>query len=98
MLVYTTKSPDQHAEAEEPPGQKLRKVVEFFQNENSFTSSRLMANPLIRTEDQLLFASCLARLMLEDLTSHDKLKQGDNSLKVYDILAQYMALNDAGLS
>ena len=57
-----------------------------------------MANPLIRTEDQLLFASCLARLMLEDLTSHDKLKQGDNSLNVYDILAQYMVLNDAGLS
>ena len=47
-----------------------------------------MANPLIRTEGHLFFAWCIARVTLEDLKSHKRVKFGDKGLKHWNILKQ----------
>ena len=58
----------------------------------------LMANPFVRTAGQLMFAWSLVGIELEILTSHDKLKLGNESLEVYQMLVQHVAKNDSGLS
>ena len=51
----------------------------------------MMGNPFIRTEGQLLFACCLVGILLEDLTSTDKLKSGDKGVHFYLLMTQYVA-------
>ena len=58
----------------------------------------LMANPFVRTAGQLTFAWSLVVIELEVLTSHDKLKLGNKSLEVYQMLAQHIARDNSGLS
>ena len=58
----------------------------------------LMANPFIRTTEQLLFTWYLAGLALEHLILCDKLKVGDKDLHVYRMLMQCVARDDSGLS
>ena len=55
----------------------------------------LMANPIVRTAGQLMFAWSLVARDLEILTSHDKLKLGNKSLEVYQMLVQR---DNSGLS
>ena len=58
----------------------------------------LMANPFVRTAGQLTFAWSLVRKELEVLTSHDKMKLGNKSLEVYQMLVQHIARDNSGLS
>ena len=58
----------------------------------------LMANPFVRTAGQLMFAWSLVGIELEVLTSHDKLKLGNKSLEVYQMLVQHVARDNSGLS
>ena len=58
----------------------------------------LMANPLVRTVGQLMFAWSLVGIELEILTLRDKLKLGNKSLKVYQMLVQHVAGDNSGLS
>ena len=58
----------------------------------------LMANPFVRTSKQLMFTWSFARVALEALTSHDKLKLGGKSLQVYQMLVQHIARDNSGLS
>ena len=58
----------------------------------------LMANPFVRTAGQLTFAWSLVGIELEVLTTHDKLKLGNKSLEVYQMLAQHIARDNSGLS
>ena len=58
----------------------------------------LMANPFVRTAGQLLFAWSLVEIELEVLTSRDKLKLGNKSLEVYQMLVQHAARDNSGLS
>ena len=58
----------------------------------------LMANPFVRTAGQLMFAWSLVGMELEILTSRDKLKLGNKSLEVYQMLALHVARNNSGLS
>ena len=62
------------------------------------TAQPLMANPFIRTAEQLLFTWYLAGLALKYLILRDKLKFGDKGLHVYRKLMQCMARDDSGLS
>ena len=58
----------------------------------------LKANPFARTAAQLTFAWSLVGIELEVLTSHDKLKLGNNGLDVYQMLVQHIARDNSGLS
>ena len=58
----------------------------------------MMANPFVRTAGQLTFAWSLVGIELEVLTSHDKLKLGNKSLEVYQMLVQHIARDNSGLS
>ena len=57
-----------------------------------------MADPFVRTAGQLMFAWSLVGIELEVLTSHDKLKLGNKSLEVYQMLLQHVARDNSGLS
>ena len=56
------------------------------------------ALPLIRTAGQLTFAWSLVGKELEVMTSHDKLKLGNKSLEVYQMLVQHIARDNSGMS
>ena len=73
---------------------------EYFEEAMRTTSSALplMANPLVRTAGQLMFAWSLVEIELEVLTSHDELKLGSKSLEVYQMLVQHIARDNSGLS
>ena len=58
----------------------------------------LMANPFVRTAGQLIFVWSLVGIELEVLTSRDKLKLGNKSLEVYQMLVQHVARDNSGLS
>ena len=58
----------------------------------------LMSNLIVRTAGQLTFAWSLVGIELEVLTSHDKLKLGNKSQQVYQMLAQHIARDNSGLS
>ena len=58
----------------------------------------LMANPFVRTAGQLIFAWSLVGIELEVLTSHDKLKLGNESLEIYQMLVQHVARDNSGLN
>ena len=58
----------------------------------------VMANPFVRTAGQLIFAWSLVGTELEVLTSRDKLKLGNKSLEVYQMLVQHNARDNSGLS
>ena len=58
----------------------------------------LMANPFVRTAGQLTFGWSLVGIELEVLTSHDKLKLGNKSLEIYQMLVQHIARDNSGLS
>ena len=70
---------------------------EYFKEATRTPSSTLplMANPIVRTAGQLMFAWSLVGIDLEILTSHDKLKLGNKSLEVYQMLVQR---DNSGLS
>ena len=55
----------------------------------------LMANPFVRTAGQLTFAWSLVGIELEVLTSHDKLKLGNKSLEVYQMLMQHIVRDNS---
>ena len=73
---------------------------EYFKEAMRTPSSALplMANPFVRTAGQLMFAWSLVGTELELLTSHDKLKLGNRSLEVYQMLVQHVARDNSGLS
>ena len=58
----------------------------------------LMTKPFVRTAGQLPFAWSLVGIELEVLTSHEKLKLGNKSLEVYQMLVQHIARDNSGLS
>ena len=58
----------------------------------------LMANLFVRTAGQLMFAWSLVGIELEVLTSRDKLKLGNKSLEVYQMLVQHVARDNSVLS
>ena len=58
----------------------------------------LMTNPFVRTAGQLMFAWSLVGIELEILTSRDKLKLGNKSLEVYQMLVQHVARDNSGVS
>ena len=58
----------------------------------------LMANPFVRTAGQLMFAWSLVGIELEVLTSRDKLKLGNKSLEVYQMVIEHIARDNSGLS
>ena len=58
----------------------------------------LMANPFTRTAGQLLFLWCFTGVALKDLILGDTVKLGDKGLYVYQMLTQYFARDDSGLS
>ena len=62
------------------------------------SASPLMANPFVRTAEQLIFAWSLVGMQLETLTSHDKLKLGGKNLRIYQTLMQHIARDNSGLS
>ena len=57
-----------------------------------------MANPFVKTAGQLMFAWSLVGIELEVLTLRDKLKLGNKSLEVYQMLVQHVARDNSGLS
>ena len=73
---------------------------EYFQVAMRAPSSalQLMAKPFVRTTGQLIFAWILVGIELEVLTSHDKLKLGNKSLEVYQMLVQNITGDNSGLS
>ena len=68
-------------------------AAEVLRNEMrpSSSSQLLLANLFSRTESHLLFAWCLSEVASEDLNSCDKMKNGDNSLHVYQMMMHYVA-------
>ena len=58
----------------------------------------LMTNPFTRTEGQILFPCCQAGVVLEGLSSCDKLKLTDREPHVYRMMMQDVAGDDSGLS
>ena len=72
----------------------------YFEEARRTSSSALplMANPFVRTAAQLMFAWSLVGIELEVLNSCDKLKLGNKSLEVYQMLVQQNARDNAGLS
>ena len=50
----------------------------------------LMTNIFTPTARQLLFTWCYAEVTLKDLNSCEKMKYGDQSLHVYQIMMQYV--------
>ena len=64
----------------------------------SSSASPLMANPVVRTAGQLMFAWSLVGIELETLTSHDKLNLGGKSLEIYQKLMQHVVRDNSGLS
>ena len=75
-------------------------LLEYFEDAMREPSSApsLMANPFVRTAGQLLFSWSLAGVALEALTLYDKIKQGDERLRVYQMLVQHIARDNPGLS
>ena len=73
---------------------------EYFEEAVRTPSSALplMANPFIRTAGQLMFAWSLVGIELEVLTSHKKLKLGNQSFEVCQMLVQHIARDNSGLS
>ena len=73
---------------------------DYFEEAMRTTSSalQLMANSFVRTTGQLMFAWSLVGIELEVLTSRDKLKLGNKSLEVYQMLVQHVARDNSGLS
>ena len=57
----------------------------------------LKAYPFVRTAGQLTFAWSIAGIEIEVLTSHDKLKLGNKSLEVYQMLVQHIARDNSDL-
>ena len=74
-------------------------LLEYFEDAMRAPSSALplMANPFVRIAGQLMFTLSFARVALEALTSHDKLKLGGKSLQVYQMLVQHIARHNSGL-
>ena len=75
-------------------------LLEYFEDAMRAPSSALplMANPFVRTAGQLMFKWSFAEVVLEALTSRDKLKLGDKGLRVYQMLVHYIARDNSGLS
>ena len=75
-------------------------LLEYFEEAMRTPSSALpsMANPFVRTAGQLMFAWSLGGIGLEVLTSHDKLKLGNKSLEVDQMLMLHNARDTSGLS
>ena len=73
---------------------------DYFEEAMKTTSSAvpLMANPFVRTAEQLMFAWSLVGIEWEVLTSHDKLKLGNKSLEAYQMLIKHIARDNSGLS
>ena len=73
---------------------------DYFEEAMRKSSSALplMANLFVRTAGQLMFAWGLVGVELEVLTSRDKLKLGNKSLEVYQMLVQHVARGNSGLS
>ena len=73
---------------------------DYFEEAMRTPSSELplMANPLVRTAGQLMFAWSLVGTELEVLTSCDKLKLSNKNLEVYQKLVQHVASDNSGLS
>ena len=74
-------------------------LLEYFEDAMRAPSSALslMANPFVRMAGQLMFTWSFAGVVLEALTSHDKLKVGEKSLQVYQMLVQHIARDSLGL-
>ena len=74
-------------------------LLEYFEDAMRAPSSALplMANPFVRMAGQLMFTWSFAGVVLEVLTPHDKLKVGEKSLQVYQMLVQYIARDNLGL-
>ena len=86
-------------------GSKLKRtwqslLRDYFEEVMRTPSSALplMANPFVRTAGQLTFAWSLVGIELEVSNSHDKLKLGNKSLVVYQMLVQHIARDNSGLS
>ena len=67
-------------------------LLEYFENEMRPPSSAQhpMANSCTRTERQFLFTWCLAGVAFKDLNSSDKMKYGDISLYVCQMMMRYL--------
>ena len=86
-------------------GSQLKRTWQSFLRDHFEEATRtpssalpLMANPFVRTARQLMFAWSLVGIELEVLTSRDKLKLGNKSLEVYQMLVQHVARDNSGLS
>ena len=75
-------------------------LLEYFEDamRAPWSALPLMANPFVRMTEQLMFTWSFARVALEALTSHDKLKLGDKGQRVYQMLVQHIARDKSGLS
>ena len=60
--------------------------------------TRIRQTPDGELEGQLLFEWCLAGVQLEELTSCNKMKMVYKGLHVYQMMMQYVARDDSGLS
>ena len=74
-------------------------IRDYFEEAMRTPSSALLliANPFVRTAEQLMFAWSLLGKRLETLTSHDKLRLGGKNLEIYQML-QHVARDSSGLS
>ena len=84
-------------------GSKLKRtwqslLRDYFEEMNRTPSSALPLMIKHRTAGQLTFAWSLVGIELEVFTSHDKLKLGNKSLVVYQMLVQHIARDNSGLS
>ena len=86
-------------------GNQLKRTWQNLLREYSEEATRtpssalaLMANPFVRTAKQLMFAWSPVGIELEVLTSYDKLKLGNKTLEVYQMLVQHVARDNIGLS
>ena len=73
---------------------------DYFEEAMRMPSSALplMANHFVRTVGQLMFAWSLVGIELEVLISRDRLKLGNKSLEVHQMLVQHVARDNSGLS
>ena len=73
---------------------------DYFEEEMRTPSSALplMANPFVRAAGQLMLTWSLVGIELEVLTSRDKLKLGNKSPEVYQMLVQHVARDNSELS
>ena len=101
QLGYSTKSRGQQVRIGKSAEANLAELVASLLEEAMRTPSSalpLMANPFVRTAGQLTFAWSLVGIELKVLTSHDKLKLGNKSLEVYQMLVQHIDRDNSGLS